>query len=357
MILLPATEDRDIWAYFASLAFPPEREVRAALAALAGADGPQSLAALESRVDLSRTRLEIMLKVLDVDGAVRRVPGGWTATGQQWSYDRQRYERVAAERSREQDAMLGYAKTAGCRMEYLRRELDDPQAAPCGRCDNCTGAALAADVVPGTEKLARDRLRRPGVTVTPRRIWPTGMAALGIAATGRISAEAAAQPGRTVGRLTDIGWGGTLRRVLADGAPDEPVPEDLFGAVLTVLAAWDWAERPAGVVTLPSRSRPVMVGSLGQRIAAAGKLSYLGSLGYVNGGPAGRQYNSAQRLAALWRTLAVPPGLHGALAGFGGPVLLVDDRIGTGWTMTVGAKLLRECDVPAVLPFALAVTT
>jgi hypothetical protein len=25
--------------------------------------------------------------------------------------------------------------------------------------------------------------------------------------------------------------------------------------------------------------------------------------------------------------------------------------------MTVGAKLLRECDVPAVLPFALAVTT
>ncbi len=357
VILLPATEDRDIWAYFASLAFPPERDVRAALAALADADGPQSLAALESRVDLSRTRLEIMLKVLDVDGAVRRVPGGWTATGQQWSYDKQRYDRVAAERSRERDAMLGYAKTSGCRMEYLRRELDDPQAAPCGRCDNCTGAALAADVVPGTEELARDRLRRPGVTVTPRRIWPTGMAALGVAATGRIPAEAAAQPGRTVGRLTDIGWGGTLRRVLADGAPDEPVSEDLFGAVLTVLAAWDWAERPAGVVTLPSRSRPAMISSLGERIAAAGKLSYLGSLAYVNGGPPGRQYNSAQRLAALWRTLAVPDGLRGALAGFEGPVLLVDDRIGTGWTMTVGAKLLREGDVPAVLPFALAVTT
>ena len=39
------------------------------------------------------------------------------------------------------------------------------------------------------------------------------------------------------------------------------------------------------------------------------------------------------------------------------PVLLVDDRIGTGWTMTVGAKLLRERDAPAVLPFALAVNT
>ena len=357
VILLPATEDRDIWAYFASLAFPPERDVRAALAALASAGGPQSLAALEARVDLSRGRLETMLKVLDVDGAVRRVPGGWTATGQPWSYDKERYARVAAERSRERDAMLGYAETGGCRMEYLRRELDDPQAAPCGRCDNCTGVARAAGVAPGTEELARHRLRRPGVTVTPRRIWPTGMAVLGIAATGRIPAEAAAEPGRSVGRLTDIGWGGTLRRVLADGALDEPVSEDLFGAVLTVLAAWDWAERPAGVVTLPSRSRPVLVGSLGQRIAATGKLSYLGSLGYANGGLPGRQYNSAQRLAALWRNLAVPAELRTALTGFGGPVLLVDDRVGTGWTMTVGAKLLRECGVPAVLPFALAVTT
>ena len=87
VILLPATEDRDIWAYFASLAFPPERDVRAALAALAAASGPQSLAALETQVDLPRGRLETMLKVLDVDGAVRRVPGGWTVTGQPWVYD------------------------------------------------------------------------------------------------------------------------------------------------------------------------------------------------------------------------------------------------------------------------------
>jgi ATP-dependent DNA helicase RecQ len=357
VILLPATEDRDIWAYFASLAFPPERDVRAALGALAAADGPRSLAALEAHVDLPRGRLEIMLKVLDVDGAVRRVPGGWTATGQPWSYDKQRYERVAAERSREQEAMLRYADTDGCRMEYLRRELDDPEAAPCGRCDNCTGVARPAGVSSRTEEFARDRLRRPGVTVTPRRIWPTGMAALGVDATGRIPAGVAAEPGRSVGRLTDIGWGGTLRKVLADGAPDGPVPEDLFGAALTVLAAWDWAERPGAVVTLPSRSRPHLIATLGERIAAAGKLSYLGSLGYRNGGPPGRQYNSAQRLAALWRTLAVPGELSAALAGYDQPVLLVDDRIGTGWTMTVGAKLLRDSGAPAVLPFVLAITT
>ena len=32
MVLLPAIEDRDIWAYFASLAFPREELVRQTLA-------------------------------------------------------------------------------------------------------------------------------------------------------------------------------------------------------------------------------------------------------------------------------------------------------------------------------------
>ncbi|MFD0887481.1 RecQ family ATP-dependent DNA helicase, partial [Streptosporangium algeriense] len=97
VILLPGAEDREIWAYFASLAFPPEPVVRAVLDALSEG-GTLSTAALENRVDLSRSRLETMLKVLDVDGAVRRVKGGWEATGEEWAYDAARYARVAAER-------------------------------------------------------------------------------------------------------------------------------------------------------------------------------------------------------------------------------------------------------------------
>ena len=91
VVLLPGREDRDIWAYFASLAFPPEAVVRSTLAALADAGRPLSAGALETRVDLSRGRLETMLKVLDVDGAVCRVSGGWEPTGQPWSYDAERY--------------------------------------------------------------------------------------------------------------------------------------------------------------------------------------------------------------------------------------------------------------------------
>ena len=46
---------------------------------------------------------EAMLKVLDVDGAVRRVKGGWESTGREWTYDAERYARVAEAREREHE--------------------------------------------------------------------------------------------------------------------------------------------------------------------------------------------------------------------------------------------------------------
>jgi ATP-dependent DNA helicase RecQ len=301
-----------------------------------------------------------MLKVLDVDGAVRRVGGGWTATGQPWHYDAERYERVAAERAREQQAMLAYLATDGCRMEYLRRQLDDPAAVACGRCDNCTGQRVGGEVPETSVTAARERLLRPGVTVEPRRMWPTGMKALGVDAAGKIPPELTAEPGRALGRLTDIGWGSQLRTLLGEGAPDEPVTEPVVAAVITVLAAWDWAQRPAGVLTLPSRTRPRLITSLGRQLASAGRLQYLGALAYAGqdglDGPGPRRHNSAQRLGSLWHALELPGDVRAAVGGLDGPVLVVDDRIETGWTMTVAARLLRQAGAPAVLPLVLAVT-
>lgn len=346
VILLPGHEDKDIWAYFASLAFPPERQVRATLAVLAEAGRPLSSAALETRVDLSRGRLEQMLKVLDVDGAVRRVSGGWTATGEPWAYDAERYARVAAERAREQQAMLGYLSTPGCRMQYLREQLDDPEAARCGRCDNCTGIALPADVPEPRSAAARSRLLRPGVDVEPRRMWPSGMPELGVS--GKIAAGELAAAGRALGRLSDLGWGGTLRSLLA--ADDAPVSPAVTDAIVKVLASWAWAERPVAVATIGSRTRPVLIGSLGERIGALGRLPYLGVVGYRGPGPAAHGTNSAQRLRALWDVFEV------AFDVPSGPVLLIDDHVDTGWTMTVVARLLRQAGATAVLPLALATT-
>ncbi|MGW2153179.1 RecQ family ATP-dependent DNA helicase [Nonomuraea sp. NPDC001699] len=351
VILLPGAEDREIWAYFTSLAFPPEPVVRATLQALEQG-GVMSTPALETAVDLSRSRLEMMLKVLDVDvdGAVRRVKGGWESTGEPWEYDTERYARIAAERKAEQDAMLRYLTTEECREQYLRRHLDDDTATPCGRCDNCTGRHRSPEIAAQAVETARERLSRPGVEIEARRQWPTGLADL----SGRIKPELGAEPGRALGRLTDIGWGNRLRELLA-GA-DGPMADDMFKAVIQVLSAWGWQERPVAVVNVPSATRPQLVRGFAERLAQVGRLTYLGELGYRAGSP-GRQFNSAKRVQAIRGTLAMPKELGAAIADCGGPVLLVDDRVDTGWTMTLAAALIRHAGAPAVLPLALATTS
>jgi ATP-dependent DNA helicase RecQ len=368
VLLLPGREDEAIWAYFASVGFPPEEQVRRTLAVLEQAGRPMSLPALEPLVDLRRSRLETMLKVLDVDGAVKRVKGGWTATGQPWAYDAQRYAWVARQREAEQQAMRDYVATTGCRMEFLQRQLDDEKAVPCGRCDNCAGPWLEAAVSPAALAAAAGELDRPGVEVEPRRMWPSGMPAVGVDLKGRIPAGQQAVTGRALGRLSDIGWGNRLRPLLSAQAADGPVPDDVLAAVVTVVADWarspgGWASgspdavaRPVGIVAMPSRSRPQLVASLAGGVARVGRLPLLGSLAYTPqaGENAAHRSNSAQRLHGLAASFTVPDELAAALADTPGPVLLVDDYTDSGWTLAVGARLLRQAGSEQVLPLVLA---
>ncbi|MCM2578824.1 RecQ family ATP-dependent DNA helicase [Streptomyces meridianus] len=369
VVLLPGREDEAIWRYFASLAFPPEEQVRRTLDILAAAGHPVSLPALEPQVDLRRSRLETMLKVLDVDGAVRRVRGGWIATGEPWAYDAERYAWVARQREAEQQAMREYATTGECRMAFLRRQLDDQGAAPCGRCDTCAGPRFDTEVSAEALQAARGELGRPGVEIEPRRMWPTGLAAVGIEFKGRIPHSEQAATGRALGRLSDIGWGNRLRPMLSPHAADTPVPDDVAEAVVTVLADWakgpgGWASeaadapaRPAGVVTIASRSRPQLVGTLGRHIATVGRMPLLGEITFADEQRETRipRTNSAQRMRVLHEALTVPPELARAIASAGGPVLLVDDLADTGWTLAVAARLLRRAGAEQVFPLVLGV--
>ncbi|KAE8762836.1 RecQ family ATP-dependent DNA helicase [Georgenia thermotolerans] len=398
VVLLPGREDQDIWDYFGSLAFPPEHAVREALAALA-AGGTMSTARLETQVDLRRNRLETMLKVLDVDGAVRRVRGGWEATGREWVYDGERYARVAAAREAEQQAMLAYERLdgAGCRMAYLRAQLDDPELEPgwrCGRCDLCGGLSLDASVDVGAVQQARAAMDRPGIEVTPRRQWPTGMEALGLDLRGKIADAERAEDGRALARLDGLGWSVPLRELFepahGTGAPtpDDPgaepapdaapaptagpveaahgrdglLPAALQRPVQQVLEEWapslrrgDGSAGVDGVVVLASAARPELVTHLARGVAHILRAPVVGEVAPDPDRPAGRHdVNSAQRLAGIQRRLRLRLS-EAALAGLPGrTVVLVDDYTDSGWTLAVAARLLRQAGAAAVHPFVLA---
>ncbi|WP_295017240.1 RecQ family ATP-dependent DNA helicase [uncultured Micrococcus sp.] len=358
VLLLPGQEDRAIWEYFATASMPDEAQARAVLEALQQSGGAMSVAALEPVVSVKRTVLELLLKVLAVDGAVERVGGGWRATGRDWTYDAERYARVAEARRAEERLMLDYQTTQTCRMEFLARTLDDPTAAPCGRCDVCAGPWFPT----GWDGAARDRadqaLRRTGVPIEPRRMWPSNMDRLGVPVKGRIAEGELAEEGRALARLTDLGWGSRLRELLA--AEDVPLPEEVLQGAVAVLAAWGWETRPIAVVAMPSRGRPQLVDSFARGIARLGRLPFLGALEMVGGGPtAGPGGNSAYRLASVHGRFAVPEAMEHMLrsapdAGQHGPVLLVDDLVDSRWSLAEATRVLRRAGAQGVLPFVLA---
>ncbi len=271
-------------------------------------------------------------------------------------------------------------------MAFLQEALDDPTAAPCGRCDVCAGPWYATDVPEAAAAAASAVLDRPGVELAPRAMWPTGADRLGVDVKGKIPPGEQLKTGRAVARLTDLGWGQRLRSLLGDDgvggvvdleapgleedpdaafdvpvrrAPSDVPPDDeLMRACARVLKAWNWAERPGAVVAVPSRRRPHLITGVAQGLAAMGRLPYLGTLDLAHGGPTGGPGgNSAFRLAAVWERIVVGPQLRAALDGLGGPpVLLVDDLADSRWTVTVAGRELRRAGASAVLPFVLALT-
>jgi ATP-dependent DNA helicase RecQ len=242
--------------------------------------------------------------------------------------------------------MLAYLDHDGCRMEYLRRQLDDPGAEPCGRCDRCGGFAVSSDVSEAAVEAAEEQLSRPGVVLEPRKMWPTALANLGLDLKGKI-ADGPAE-GRVVARLTDLGHGGSLRALFA--GDDGPVPVPLARAVVDVLG--DWKPRVEGIVHVESARRPTLTRDLAEGLSRYLDVPVVGRFAIVDPSvdPDRGAANSAQRVAAVTRRFAVEGDIPA------GPLLLVDDLVVTGWTMTLAARALRQAGATEVLPLALGVS-
>ena len=204
---------------------------------------------------------------------------------------------------------------------------------------------------------AGEALSRPGVAIEPRKLWPTALANLGLELKGKI-ANGPSQ-GRAIARLTDLGHGQALRALFRAGVADGPVPASLAAALLTVMKDWsgDWASsgagRPVAIVGIESATRPQLVGDLATGLSRVMQIPIVGRFAIVDESVAPGQgaANSAQRVAAVKRRYQlaadVPPG----------PVLLVDDLVVSGWTLTVAGVALREAGATAVLPLVLGTQT
>jgi len=345
VVLLTSSADAGVWDYFATASIPEPRAMRRLLDVLPTT--PVSVPALEAESGLRRTRVELMLKQLAVDGVVERSEGGWAATGKAWEYDEAHYAGVLAVRQREADIMRDYASGRRCLMQLLQESLDDPSAQPCGRCSVCTHAlpdGLPEQPSIETTRAVAGLLRTQAHPVEPRKMWPGGA----FGASGRIAQGELAAPGRALIHADAPEW----RELVAvlferDAAP----PDELVDALVGLLRGWgrEWGERPAVVVGLPAAGFPVLVDGLTDRIAQIGRMA-TAELAIddeaVRTARSSRDLTSATE-AAAWRdavTVPEPDAVRGRA------VLVVVDATASLWPVTVTAAALRRAGATAVLP-------
>jgi ATP-dependent DNA helicase RecQ len=341
-ILLRGHEDVDIQDFFIRTAFPPRAQAEEVVSLLEERAVPVSLPEIERQVNARRTRIDAMLKVLEVDGAVERADGGWRRTLQPWSYDEDRAQSVTALRRAEQAAMLEYARTTDCRMAFLRRQLDDPAAHPCGRCDNCTDQPIVTEIGAGLVARAASYLRASPLVLEPRRQWPSGLEH----PRGRIPAGLQLQPGRALSNYGDGGWGSVVRQAkYRDGT----FPEDLLEAAVDIIDSWAPDPAPTWVTFVPSKAQPHLVSDFATRLAGRLGLDLHAVLARTRESqPQKEMENSAQQFRNIYGAFEVvsPPPAS--------PVLLVDDIVDSRWTLTVTGVALREAGSGEVYPFVLA---
>lgn len=348
-VLLAGEEDGAIHRYFRDSALPSEAEIGEVLTALETSDG-LSRRELEQQTNLRAGRIALTLKFLEVEEPSPLLRDGrqWRRLPIRYQPDRQHLAQLNQQREQEWEQMVAYVQSDECRMQVLARALDDPSAEPCGKCDNCRGIPLRQEVPNALRDAAARFLRQSERPIPPKaQVAANAFAQYGFK--GTLPMALRAEEGRVLARWGEPGWG----QMVAEDKHTGHFRDTLIEATIEMIEQrWRPDPAPTWVTCVPSQRHPMLVTSLAQRLATRIGLPFHGVVHKVldNLPQKGRhnRFQQCRNLDGAFRIEeALPPG----------PVLLVDDIVDSGWTLTVVAALLRRAGSGIVWPLALATTS
>jgi len=345
-ILLSGVEDDEIQDYFIESAFPGLQSMQDILDTLEKNDA-LSFEELLSEVNVARGVAGKALKLLEVDGAIGKTYDGkilYFRTPNAWQPDTVRIERVLAMRRSEKNQMQDYLDHTGCLMEYLLRALDDPNPRLCGRCANCRGKGLAKTISHDLVLQAENFLKGVTILIQPRKRWPVGL----FPEQKRVvPPEMQNCPGRSLCYYGDAGWGKLVR---GGKYTDGCFADELVDASLQLIRDfWKPDPPPSWLTAIPSRRHPALVSDFAKRLASRLGVPFLPVLVRTGEPPEQKtMQNSTMQARNVIGTLSVMGDVPAK------PVLLVDDIIDSGWTLTLAGYLLRSHGSSEVYPFTLA---
>ena len=345
-ILLSGKEEDDIANWFIKSAFPTNEEVKEVVAQLEAHPAGLSVPQLLKEVNLSQGRVEKTLSLLALESPPPITKNGrhWQKTEVSLSEDFwERAERLTTLRRIEQQRMREYVHLPfGQHMSFLISELDgDPS-------DVITSSlqALSEDFPKDKLREANIFLKRYHLPINPRKQWPNG----GLKHSnnhGKIAKNDQANSGKVLSLLGDAGLGDLVN---VGKNQQQYFSDELIDACVVMFKEWDPQPAPTWVTCVPSLRNPTLVPDFAKRLAQALNLSFRVAIEKTDSRLEQNKFNNSFQQAR---------NVDGSLAPirdqiFSSPVLLVDDVILSGWTLTISSWLLRKNGSGEVWPLALA---
>jgi ATP-dependent DNA helicase RecQ len=221
-------------------------------------------------------------------------------------------------------------------MRVLQEQLDDPSPEDCGRCSVCAGPRFDAPLDPALVEAAGRHLRSTPIELEVKKMAPDAGGIM-----RKIPSDVLVEPGWALARFGDGGWWPAVGRGLESGEFSDDVVQALADIVRA--GGVDW------VASVPSVRLGQVLARLGERVARALSVPYVGLVARACARPPQREMaNAAQQAANVrgaFRVLAPPP------PGVG---VLLDDRRISGWTLAMVGGQLRRAGAERVVPLALA---
>ena len=346
-VLMSGVEDQDIHEFFRASAFPSEGQVNEILQLLEQSDG-LTLRSIEEHTNLRHSQIEKVLKLLSVENPAPVIKDGsrWFRTPVHYRMDHNRITHLTRQRVQEWQEVQAYIADIGCKMTFLRRALDDFDPTSCGKCSSCLGhPEINVYVDPILAHRAGTFLKHAEMVIEPKAQVASN-AFLEYGFRGNLPQHLRAQEGRVLSRWGDAGWG----RLVADNKHAGRFNDELVDAMVEMIQQrWQPNPAPLWVCCVPSRNHPELVPDFARRLAVRLGLPFIDAISKVKDNqPQKVQQNRFHQCRNLDGAFEVSQRYPGQ------PVLLVDDVVDSGWTLTVIAALLQQAGSGPVYPVALA---
>lgn len=328
-VLLRSSSDRHVQEYFVSAGIPTKTNADAVYGMLT--EDPQTTQAILPHVNLGQSRLELLLKILAVEGGAEKDFKGWVKRDP-WEFDAARYKALLEARKTEHTAILALGDT-GCIQETICLALDDLEAKPCGKCQNCSSRQWSQTVSLENEQKARQFLRQDIVELPVKKQKPKTAAGKA----SKIPEDLRPQSVFGLSRVGDGGWDEEVAKI--SGGGDSAELADWVANQFEVYQ-FDW------VSFVPSRTKDAK--EFAKHLANALGAEFVETLQRIKDNPPQNKMNNSaaqyQNIAGAYNIIKVPNGKG----------LLVDLTMQSGWTLAMLTAQLRAKGAGSVVVLALS---